>query len=117
MIIKVRSIMKSHMNSFRYTIFKLLCSTFIFPCTMILISNNKYFLSFKYLFSNFSLQIQQIFTFLYDSCSCLFSMLLNDDIVDIKKPDGICLLTFVVNEFSGLFLHPSIFSIIHSRSA
>ena len=44
-------------------------------------------------------------------------MLLNDDIVDIEKPDGICLLTFVVDEFSGLFLHPSIFSIKHSRSA
>ena len=49
--------------------------------------------------------------------SCLFSMLLNEDIADIEKPDGICLLTFVVDEVSGLFLHPSIFSIIHSRSA
>ena len=34
---------------------------------------------------------------------CLFSMLLNEDIVDIKKPDGICLLTFVTDGFSGLF--------------
>ena len=40
---------------------------------------------------------------------------LNDDIVDIDKPGGICSPTFVVNEFSGLFLHPSIFSIKHSR--
>ena len=31
--------------------------------------------------------------------SCLFSMLLNYDIIDIEKPDGICLLTFVLNEF------------------
>ena len=44
-------------------------------------------------------------------------MLLDDDIVDIKKPDGICSLTFVVDGFSGLFLHPSIFSIIYSGSA
>ena len=44
-------------------------------------------------------------------------MLLNDDIVDIEKLDGICSLTFVVDELSGLFLHPSIFSVIHSRSA
>ena len=44
-------------------------------------------------------------------------MLLNEDILDIEKPDGICWLTFAVEEFSGLFLHPSIFSIIHSRSA
>ena len=49
--------------------------------------------------------------------SCLFAMLLNDDIVDIEKLDGICSLTFVVDELSGLFLHPSIFSVIHSRSA
>ena len=31
--------------------------------------------------------------------SCLFSMLLNEDIVDIEEPDGICLLTFVSDEF------------------
>ena len=44
-------------------------------------------------------------------------MLLNDDIVDLEKPDGLCSLTFVADEFSGLFLYPSIFSIKHSRSA
>ena len=49
--------------------------------------------------------------------SCLFSTLLNDDIVDIEKPVGICSRTFVEDEFSGLFLHPSVFSITHSRSA
>ena len=27
--------------------------------------------------------------------SCLLSMFLNDDIVEIEKPDGICSLTFV----------------------
>ena len=48
--------------------------------------------------------------------SCLFSMLLNEDIIDLEKPDGICSLTFVVDEFSGLLFHPSIFSIIHARS-
>ena len=38
--------------------------------------------------------------------------------VDIEKSDGISLLTFVLNdEVLGLFLHSSIFSIIHSRSA
>ena len=31
--------------------------------------------------------------------SCLISKLLKDDIVEIEKPDGICLPTFVVNEF------------------
>ena len=36
----------------------------------------------------------------------LFSIFLNDDIVDTEKRDGIYSLTSVVNEFSGLFLHP-----------
>ena len=44
-------------------------------------------------------------------------MLLNEDIANIEKPDGVCLLAFVLDEFSGLFLHPSIFSITYSRSA
>ena len=44
-------------------------------------------------------------------------MLLNEDMVDIEKRDGMSSFTFVVDEFSGLFLYPSIFSIIHSRSA
>ena len=47
----------------------------------------------------------------------LFSMLLKENIVDIEKPDGICSLNFVVDKCSVLFLHPSIFPIIHSRSA
>ena len=60
---------------------------------------------------NFFMQSLLLYT------SCLFSILLSEDIVDIEKPDGICSLTFVVDEFSRLFLHPSIFSIAHSRSA
>ena len=42
-------------------------------------------------------------------------MLVNDDIIDIEKPDGICSPTFVVDEFLELFLHPSIFSRSASR--
>ena len=48
--------------------------------------------------------------------SCLFSMLLNQDIADIEKSDGICSINSVVDEFSGFLLHPSIFFITHSRS-
>ena len=44
-------------------------------------------------------------------------MFLNDNIVDIEKPDGICSPNFAVDEFSGLLLHTSIFTIKHSRSA
>ena len=43
-------------------------------------------------------------------------MLLYKDNIGFEKPDGICLLNFVADEFSELFLHPSIVSIIHSRS-
>ena len=38
--------------------------------------------------------------------SCLFPMLLNDDIVDIEKPDGIYSASFATDEFSGLFFDP-----------
>ena len=47
---------------------------------------------------------------------CFFPTLLNDDIVNIDKPDGTSSLTFHEYEFSGSFLHPSIFSIKYSRS-
>ena len=47
--------------------------------------------------------------------SCLLFVFLNEDIVDIGKLDGICLPTFVVNEFSLSFLYPSIFSTKYSR--
>ena len=47
----------------------------------------------------------------------LISMLLNDDIADIEKAELMCMSTFVVDEFTGLFLHPSAFSIKHSRPA
>ena len=60
---------------------------------------------------NLFIQYLQLYT------SCLFPTLLNEDIVDFEKTDGKILLTFVVDEFSGLSLHPSIFSIIHSRIA
>ena len=49
---------------------------------------------------NFFMQYASLHT------SCLFSMLLNDDIVGIKKPDGILWLTFAVDELSGLLLYP-----------
>ena len=44
-------------------------------------------------------------------------MLLKQDIADIEKPERMSSLILDVDELSVLFLHPSIFSIIHSRSA
>ena len=49
--------------------------------------------------------------------SCLFSVFLNDNIVDIQTPDGICSPTFVVDEVQGLFLHSSFIFVKHLRSA
>ena len=74
---------------------------------------------------NFFLENITDFAFSFDSCcscsfkdsqnffmqsfllytSCLFSMLLNDNIVGMKKSDGESSLNFVVNHFSGTFLH------------
>ena len=39
-------------------------------------------------------------------------MLSNNDIVNIERRDGTYWLIFVVDQFSRLFLHPSIFSIL-----
>ena len=43
----------------------------------------------------------------------IFFYILLNDIAGIEKPDGICLIIFAADEFSGLFLHSSIFSIKH----
>ena len=60
---------------------------------------------------NFNMESLPLYT------SCLLFMLSNDDIVDTEKSDRICGPTFVIDEFLGLSLYPSIFSIKHSRSA
>ena len=44
---------------------------------------------------------QNFMQFLSLYISRLLSMFLNDDIVDIEKPGGICSATFVADEFSG----------------
>ena len=42
-------------------------------------------------------------------------MFLHDNIADIEETDGICPPTFTVDEFLGLFLHPSFYiSLFHS---
>ena len=60
---------------------------------------------------NFFIQPLPLYT------SRLLSILLNEDIVDTEKPDGICSLTFIVDKFSELFLHSLVFSFRHSKSA
>ena len=44
-------------------------------------------------------------------------MHINGDTVGIEKPDGKCSPNFDADEFLGVFLHQSGFSIKHSRSA
>ena len=48
---------------------------------------------------------------------CLFSILLNAQIVDIEYRQGICSPIFVVEEFSGLFAQPFIYLIKDSMTA
>ena len=45
--------------------------------------------------------IHKFFHEIFTQRSCLFSMLLNDDIVDIEKPYGIYSPAFVVHDFGG----------------
>ena len=80
----------------------LIISFFLFKINCLPLRNYKTF--------SYNLCIQSLYTL------CIFSMLLNEDIVGIGKPYGIPSLTFVGDEFSALFLHPSIFSITHSGS-
>ena len=44
-------------------------------------------------------------------------MVLNDNIVEIEKPDELCSATFVVDNFSGSFLYPYTFLTKNSRPA
>ena len=49
--------------------------------------------------------------------SCLSFVPWNVHIIDIEYPQGICLPIFVMDDFSKLFLHPSILLIKDSKSA
>ena len=49
--------------------------------------------------------------------SCFVSIFLNNDILGTEKSYWICLLNFDLDEFSGLFLYPPIFSIKYPRYA
>ena len=71
------------------------------------------------IFIGYSLQDSQnlFIQFLILYTSRLFSLYLYKHIMDIEKPHGICSRTLVVDNFWGLFLHPSIFSINDSRPA
>ena len=43
-------------------------------------------------------------------------MYLNENFVEIEKPDQTCLTTFLVDNFLRLYLHPTIFYIKNSKS-
>ena len=64
------------------------------------------------------LRVQQRFTIHKDSQYLpLYNLSLNDDIEGIEIPVRIRSLTLIVDDFSVLLLHPSVFSIKYSRSA
>ena len=93
------------------------CCIFVWSCCSFL--NNFIFLFLKpIIFIAYCLKDSQNFFIqtLSWHTSCLFPMLLNEKVVDIEKPDGICFLALAVDEFLGLFLYSSILSIIQLRS-
>ena len=92
--------------------------TFSYDFCCLFVNNLIFFCSRLIIFSVCSRQYSQnlLRQFLSLYTSFLLPMFLNDDILDIQKPDRICSPTFAVDEFSGSFLQPSIFSIKHSRS-
>ena len=59
---------------------------------------------------------QNCFCYLYLRMHHAYFLSLNNDIVDIETADGICSPTFVVYNFSRLFLNPFIFPIKDPRS-
>ena len=83
---------------------RLLMESFFFPMLVIIIAS--------------SLKNSQTF-FIQSSplyISCIFSIPSNVYILGIEHPQGICLPTFVADDFLGLFLHPSVFLIKDLRS-
>ena len=82
MIIIVLSIMKNYSNFFRHTK-KIYYTTAALLLLFCFLKNSQ----------NFVMKSLPLYI------SCLFSMLLKEDIVDIEKPDGICSLTFDADEF------------------
>ena len=92
----------------------------VFILFLLLFANNYFFFSFLKLIIFIACFLKDLKIFSCHLYLCIhrayFCIFLNDNIGDIEKPDGVCLLTFVSDEFSGLILHPSIFSIIHLRS-
>ena len=101
---------------FNIFIFKLFFTNITNFCILI------WFLLFIFLITSFCLKLiifivcflQKVFIqslSLYTSC--LFSMSLNDAIAEIQKPDGICSLTFAVDDFRGFFyIHQSFPSMV-----
>ena len=80
------------------------CPIFLLPCCSYVKSFIFFFLKLV-IFIAFSLKDSQnvFMQFLPLYTSCLFSMLLNDDIVDIEKSDRICCLTFAVMNSQDYF--------------
>ena len=142
MIIAVWSIIKNYRNFFRYTIFWItyaMCGTSIFSCITTKISNFTIFSIFQifmfftnvtdlYIFIWFLLLFcQYCFYCVIFLITKLFRAIFTSEYIMLifydskwryrrhKNFHGKCPLSFVVDEFSRLFLHTSVFSIIHSR--
>ena len=77
-----------------------------------------FFFKINYFFVSSLKEVQNLFTQSFPQYKvCLSSISSNPQIAGIEYPQLICLLIFIVEQFSGLFTHPSIFLINDSRSA
>ena len=75
------------------------------------------FFKINYFHCVFSWGFVRLFHAVFTSvCFTVISIFLNKHIADIEKSDEICSPTFVVDEFWGLFLHPSNCYIKHLKS-
>ena len=121
MTIIVWSIVKNLKNFFWYTTFSItyaVCSFSIFIYIMTMTSIFTILSIFSiFIFKLFVTAVAYICIFIWFLLSFCFKhhflkfnyfLYLNDDIINIEKPDGICFLAFMGTNFSGLFLHPSI---------
>ena len=95
------------------------CIVYIIPAAVLLI-NSFLFFSKLTIFITCFLKDSKIFSFknifIQSLHNAFFPLLLNNEAADIEKPNGI-FLHFFCRWISGLLLHPSIFTIIHSRLA
>ena len=82
-------------------------NTFLLPCIMTMMPKSTIFFIFSMLiFKKFiiSIAFAKLFHAIFTSVYIIIYILFNGTIVDIEKPDGICLPTCVVDNNNNIYL-------------